>query len=221
MDSEKLEGYCCGDCIFFDHYPKGKKTCKAQGIQDYAVAAKKCFVPDYSKLADSAEQVSVFLSALSSFTQQQQRICVSLLKRAAFAKNARFPVGSRAYVRVGIGEYAHNYKEVLIVGYLPEGQAVAASSIDCTNSGAGFTAIVEPDTLLSVSEGLKRIKMLETEGKIDDPELVAKPMTADEAFEQDEIPTMDTAPEFWFSKRDVSEKERKYKDTFDRLIDLG
>ena len=32
MDSEKLEGYCCGDCIFFDHYPKGKKTCKAQAL---------------------------------------------------------------------------------------------------------------------------------------------------------------------------------------------
>lgn len=221
MDSEKLEGYCCGDCIFFDHYPKGKKTCKAQGVQDYAVAEKRCFVPDFSKLADNAQALTVFMGALSSFTKQQQKICLALLKQATKSNSKAFPVGSHAYVKVGIGEYVNNYRKVIVAGYLPDGQAVAVSSLDFSNAGAGFTAIVEPDALISVSDGLSRIKALEAEGKIDDPELMAKPVTADDVFEQDEIPTMDTAPDFWFSKREASEKERKYKDTFDRLIDLG
>lgn len=217
-DTSKYNSLKCGECLFFKHYPHGKQCCSEQGIRSFAPAEKKCFVPDVSQLSKDIDQFMSLVSTLNAFSPKQLRIARAVLSFAS--KEHKFTLGTKVYIRTSGADYLNNYRSAYVLGYMPDGNIILSGSSSLNSKGKNFLAFIDDSSCLSYAEWEDKKQQLINEGKITDPASLQKESTSVEEFSPESIPTIDTAPDHWYTKEEPVEKKKR-KDSYDRLIEFA
>ena len=210
----------CSECLFFKSERKpGKPTpCSKIGVKAYATAPT-CFFPDVSQLTKTVESFGALMSVFGAYTPKQRRILIALLKTGGRAKGKEHKFGTKVYIPIrDEGKYLSDWVAAYVLGYTTDGKVVISGSPERRSIGRSFTAYLLPDSVFSASDFAKRRKAMEDQGMINNPRLpTAKRISAVDDYEP-QIPTMDSAPSSWFTKKDPEKvKATRTKDAYDRI----
>lgn len=210
---KKLSGMKCGECIFFKAYPKdGKQPCIKEGIREFAKAPEACFVPDVTQLQFNVDQFAAMCSMFHGFTKQQMRICLYTLKSVAKSTSKEYPIGTKVFILRG-EDYLSNYLAAYVLQYIDDTVVISGSPRFSTR-GKSFIGFVSKSSVYSFAEYQKRRATLIKTGKIEDPNnKIKKSFSQVDEYEPD-VPTIDTVPQEWLTKREDSKKR---KDAYEKL----
>ena len=197
------EAFKCGECLHHTQtcHPAREQVCSKLGVRAFAIAPK-CFTPDVTKVIQNAEQFAVLSSLFNSYSVQQRRIMIGILRGAktkeSGTKNGKkhFKFGTKLYLRLGKDVIA-NYRCGYVVGYTSSGELILAGSADRKSAGSTFFAYLKTsEGLLTHKEWEAKKKQLIAENKLNDMKLAATPAHLDKYLSY-EVPTIDTSPQFF------------------------
>lgn len=217
--SSKPEALKCSECLFFKHYPHGKQCCSDQGIRSFSPADEKCFVPDVSQISTNIDQFMSLVSTLHSFTPKQLRIALAIISSSS-SSDHKYSFGSKVYIKTSSGDYLSNYRSAYVLGYMPDGNVILSGSSSLNSKGKNFLAFVNDSSCLSFIEWEEKKRQLISKGHITDPDNLTSATSAVEEFSPESVPTIDTAPDHWYTKEEPTEKKKR-KDSYDRLIEFA
>lgn len=163
----------------------------------------------------------------SSYTPKQRRILLALLKTGGKAKNKEHKFGSKVYIPIrNEGKYLSDWAAAYVLGYTQDGKIVISGSPERRSIGRSFTAYMYPDSVFSATDFAKKKKAMIAQGMINNPKIErVKRIAAVDNYEP-EVPTIDTAPRSWFTKKDDDPYSKSIKknlvkrtrDSYDRIV---
>ncbi len=216
MSDTKMQ---CSQCLFFKHYPKDKQCCHEKGIRGFAEAQESCFVPDVSQLSINIDQFMSLVATLNSFNAKQLQIALSLIKNHT-QKDRKYKLGQKVYIRVSGSDYLSNYRSAYVLGYMPDGNVILSGCSTLNSKGKNFLAFIDDNACLTDVEWEQKKDKLLNDGLITDPKSIFNESSAVEDFEPGSVPTIDTAPDHWYSKEEPVQKKKR-KDSYDKLIEFA
>lgn len=205
------DSFKCGECLHFrqhSHTDK-QKLCKDLGVKAFAVAPK-CFTPDVTKIAKNTDVLAQVAVIMGSFSRQEQRILCGLLRSK---KKKEFHFGTKLYFRAFGKDYVSNYLSGYVAGYTSSGQLILMGSPDVKSRGRSYTMYCEStDHLLTLSQWKQKKRELIASGKKIDPKPLFDKRT--KLTDNDEPPTIDSAPKEWKEKTSKGKKKSKSSNVF-------
>lgn len=183
----------CGDCGHHkgSPHPAFGKPCAELGVRTYA-SAPNCYAPNVSIFRKAGPTVFAQLaSILSSFSPQQSRILMGLLRSAGSLEKHGYSFLDRVYFRSG-DDYLDNYFSGFILGVGYNGTLALVGSTFFTTVRNPVIAYLLPESVFPVEVFEKKKKKLVKEGKLYTPRKPHKNVITDDHYEP---PTIETAQE--------------------------
>lgn len=216
----------CSECLFFKYQRKPGHNCPCSktGVKAYATAPA-CFFPDISQLTGTVESFGALMSVFSAYSPKQRRILLALLKTSSKTKKKEHKFGTKVYIPIrNDGKYLSDWVAAYVLGYTSDGKVVISGSPERRSIGRSFTAYLYPDSVFSAIDFAKKKKAMIAEGLINNPKIekVKRIATVDDYEPQ--VPTLDTAPRSWFTKKDDVDSSVKKnmskvtRDSYDRIV---
>lgn len=206
-----VEAFRCGECLHFKQkaHSAHEKPCSEEGVKPFGIAPS-CFTPDVTKIARNSDQFVQLASLFNSWTPQEKRIVLAVL-RSAPKKKKPFAFGTKLYFFTG-KDYISNYLAGWVMGYTSSGELIVSGPPDSKQRGKSYLAFLESsDGVLTVSEWKVKRVLLKAAGKIYDPaNAVVKKSTIVDDYEP---PTIDNAPREASDARRTSKK--RIRDTYE------
>lgn len=198
----------CGDCLHHkgSPHPAFGKPCSELGVKGYATAPT-CYSPDVSIFRKSGPTVFAQLaSILSTFTPQQCRILMGLLRSAGSLEKYGHSFLDRVYFRSG-EDYLDNYYSGFILGVGYGGTLSLVGSSFFTAVRSPIIAHMLPESVFSAEIFQKRKKKLVKEGKLYAPRKAHKNVIEGVDYEP---PTLETPQEHLeMSAKSLFKKKQK------------
>lgn len=216
------EAYKCSECLHHKKHahPAFQTVCIERGIKGIAIAPK-CFTPDVSIIASNSDQFVQLATLQAGYTTRQKRILIALLKAKPIPKrrfSRALSFGTKVFF-LGMGaDYIGNYLAGYVVGTTSSGELIITGSPDQNSRGRSYMAyMTDDDNLMTPAEWKKKKDELKSKGRVFDPKTKELPR------QNEEVPTIDTAPKEWHDKRDKKEKKRRgsIKDLTEMVFDVG
>lgn len=200
------EAFRCGDCLHFKQHShtEKQKLCKDEGIKAFA-PAPKCFTPDVTQVAQNTDAFAQVAILMNNFTSKQQRILLGLLRSP---KKKQFQLGTKVYFLAMGKDYISNYLAGYAAGYTSSGQLMLLGSPDRNTRGKSFTMYCDSTDhlLLPAQWKFKKRELIAAGKKYDPVPLFGKKI---KLTDQDEPPTIDSAPPEWHDKLKKRRKTSK------------
>lgn len=172
---ESLLNLRCGDCLHFkgSAHPAIGTACSLLGVKAYA-AAPSCYTANVSVFRKTG--VSVFASLasiISTFSPQQSRVLMGLLKSAGSLEKFGFTFAQKVYFRIG-EDYLDNYFSGHVLGVGVDNNISLVGLSYFSSSKMQVIASVFKSSILSVEEFKARKKKLIDSGRLYAPRLPKK-----------------------------------------------
>lgn len=206
VSSKNVGAMKCGECLHFNTSPHSKKgeVCAKMGIRAEGTAPS-CFTPNVKELTVSSDFIMMVTTLMSTMTKTQRRILAATM----MTKQKRLKFGTKIYFRPMGKDYLSNYRSGFVMGYSSAGDLMVIGDPDPAKRGSSYIALLKDDegTLTPEQWRAKRGE-LKAANLINDPD-IGKSLAKRTALDDYEPPSMDTAPEHWFSKSKAPEKKKK------------
>lgn len=185
----------CGDCMFFaeSRHPAKGQPCNQLGVQSFGTAPH-CYTANirvFRKIAPEAMAATAALVA--SFTAQQQRVMMGLLKNAASLERCGLSFMEKVYFAVGNQEYLDNWFAGYALGLDPDKNVMVAGSDYLQRGTAVTTAYMMRSSLMTKSKFITLKEKMISQGKLYEPR---KPHKNTVVAIDYEPPTIETAQAF-------------------------
>jgi hypothetical protein len=184
----------CGDCMHFkgNAHPAYGKPCAELGIKTYATAPN-CYAPDVASFRRvSANTFMALATILSSFTPQQSRVLLGLLRSVGSLEKYELTFLEKIYLRAG-EDYLDNYVGGVVLGVGFQKSIAVVGTTFFSEVKSQVVAYVLPDSIMKAQSFTKKKAALIREGRIFTPR---RPHKNDISNPKDyEPPTMETPPE--------------------------
>lgn len=165
------------------------------------------------------------MSVFSAYSPKQRRILLALLKASGKAKKKEHKFGTKVYIPIrNDGKYLSDWVSAYVLGYTPDGKIVISGSPERRSIGRSFTAYLYPDSVFSAVDFAKKKKAMVAEGRINNPKIEKTKRIATVDDYEPQVPTMDTVPRSWFTKKDDVDSSVKKnmskvtRDSYDRIV---
>ena len=166
------------------------------------------------------------MSVFSAYSPKQRRILMALLKTSTKTNKKEHKFGTKVYIPIrNEGKYLSDWAAAYVLGYTQDGKIVISGSPERRSIGRSFTAYLYPDSVFSAIDFAKKKKLMIAEGRINNPKIEKAKRIATVDDYEPQVPTMDTAPRSWFTKKDdnVNESVKKNTvkvthDSYDRIV---
>lgn len=197
----------CGECLHFKthQHPSMQGLCQKQGIRPFALAPK-CYTPDVAQIVASSDELLHYITFFNNLSLKQRRILVGMLK----TKKKQFAMGTKVYFKAMGKDYISNYLSGFFIGNTSSGELMVCGDPDRKKRGNMYIALFkDTDTLLTADQWQTKRLDLMNKGRIEDPD---KPMKKFKKVVDPiayEPPTMDSAPEEWYTKQAQKPKRKK------------
>jgi hypothetical protein len=211
-----LIGFKCGDCLHHEKYPRYEQPCSKLGVTNKA-DAPECFTPNAFAFGSISPDVLCQLGLiLNAFTASQQRVLLGILKNSNAFRKYGFAFGQPVFFHVG-NDYLGNYCKGFVIGVVSHGEPLVfiTSDLGSRKSKQPVTLALFPDSVISVTDFVKKRNQLVQQDKINDPALARKRKKAglEKATPEYDPPTMESVPASWFDAyskpRDDGKKKGK------------
>lgn len=182
----------CGDCLHFkgSAHPSIGTPCSQLGVKAFG-AAPPCFTANASLLNTVAtETFAVLSSILTTFTPQQSRIFMGLLKSAGSLEKHGFTFLQKVYFRVG-QDYLDNYYSGYVLGVGVDHSIMLVGKSYFTSAKRAVTASLLKENVLTIDQFKKLRKKLAASGKLYEPRKIHKNNI--KSTDDYEPPTIETA----------------------------
>lgn len=214
------EAYKCSECLHHAKHahPMFKSVCKERGIKGIALAPK-CFTPDVSIIASNSDQFVQLTALQDGYTPRQKRILIAMLKAKPISKK-RFSrpmsFGTKVFF-LGMGaDYISNYLAGYVAGMTSSGELIITGSPDQNSRGRSYMAyMTDDDNLMTPTEWKRKKEDLKTKGRVYDPKTKELPR------QNEEVPTIDSAPTEWYDKREKKQKKKGVRDLTEMVFDVS
>ena len=182
----------CGDCLHYkgSPHPMYGASCVTLGVKTYA-AAPSCYTPNVMLFRKIDSNTFAMLgSILATFTPQQTRIFMGLLKSIGALEKHGFTFLQKVYFRAG-GDFLDNYFSGRILGVGVNGTIAVVGENYFSTVKSPLIAYLFPDSIIPADKFKKKRAALERKGLLYAPRRPHR-----NVIEGDyEPPTMETAPE--------------------------
>lgn len=197
ISNKNIGAMKCGECLHFAtsaHSKKGE-VCSKIGIRAEGVAPS-CFTPNVKELNVSSDMLMQVTALMSTLTRTQRRILAATM----MTKQKKLRFGTKIYFRPMGADYVSNYRAGYVMGYSSAGDLMIVGDPDPNKRGNSFVALLRDDHFILNTEAWKTKRAeLKAANLINDPEL-GKAIAKKTVLDDYEPPSLDTAPDHWFTK---------------------
>lgn len=182
----------CGDCLHFSTtaHPSFGQPCKEMGVRTFATAPN-CYAPNVVLFRKAGPKTFATLaSVISTFSPQQSRILMGLLKSAGSLEKYSFTFLEKVYFKVG-DDYLDNYFFGHVLGVGLNGTLAVVGASYFVEVKSPIVAYLLPESVFSADTFRKKKNRLTKAGLLYAPR---KPHKNDIQADY-EPPTMETSPE--------------------------
>lgn len=217
-------GLKCGDCLHFKRNAKFEKPCAQLGVKHFA-DAPACYTPDAYLLTKQAPETLFQLGLLlQTFTAQQSRVLISILKQSrAFEKHYGLKFGQAVYFRVG-NDYLSNYFRGHVIGVAEAGdeQIFITSDLNKKQRTNPVVGSFMPESVFTITAFKEKRAALQKAKRLVDPKPVfkSKPQALILAEADYQPPSMDSAPPEWFESASYRIPEKNLKKNKDGSMEF-
>lgn len=182
----------CGDCLHFNGtaHPSYGQPCSKIGVKTYATAPS-CYSPNVQVFRKTGpDTFATLASILSTFSPQQSRILMGLLKSAGSLEKFGYTFLEKVYFRAG-EDFLDNYYYGHVLGVGLNGTLAVVGASFFTSPKNPLVAYLLPESVFGYELFKKKRARLTRTGMLYAPRKPQKNVITDDY----EPPTMETAPE--------------------------
>lgn len=198
----------CGDCLHFagTAHPSFGQACKLMGVKTFATAPN-CYSPNVILFRKAGpDTFATLASVIASFSPQQSRVLMGLLKSAGSLEKHGYTFLQKVYFRCG-EDFLDNYFYGHVLGLGLNGTLAVVGASYFTATRSPLVAYLLPESVFSAEVFNKKKRKLQKYGLLYAPR---KPHVNDITADY-EPPTMETSPEILekIANQTFGKKKRK------------
>lgn len=201
----------CGDCLHYQSspHPSYGEVCNLRGVKTFATAPN-CYTANINVFRKvSPDTFSQLYSLLSSFTPQQNRVLMGLLKTQTQVEKSGFTFLQKVYFLLGHSEYLENYYSAYVMGVGPDKEILLVGRDYLRNHKSPVVAQMMADSLMTFEEFKERRRYLQSSGKLSSVKRLSE-QDKYRLMDSDYVPpTIETSAEELEKKASVKKQKKR------------